>query len=284
MTGYRRFTLSLAAVCALVFWLDAPAGLARGRAPQAGVHLTPNGYRVPVYGMSRVKAKDGTFSNECLRLSNQQIEATRFGRSVSRAMARWSPHATVQAAGDPSKATFRIIYTDAPGQGFNDSRDGAARKRALEASMAAWSQVLQGTIPIVIQARMEAPEDRQRPAGVGGPGRPGRPGGHRVPDRAGLPAGRRGRAAGTGQRGRHRDRLQPRYQLGLLDQWRRPARQGQLRLRHHPRDRARPRLHRQLRLRDGRAAEPDSICLRRVHQSRLQPSQPADRSRRRTRS
>ena len=159
MTGFRRFTLSLAAVCAFVFWLDAPAGLARGRAPQGGVHLTPNGYRVPVYGMSRVKAEDGTFANQCLRLSNQQIESTRFGRSVSRAMARWSPHATVHAAGDPSKATFGIIYTDAPGQGFNDSRDGAARKRALEASMAAWSQVLQGTIQIVIQARMEASDD-----------------------------------------------------------------------------------------------------------------------------
>ncbi len=157
MTVYRRFTLSLAAVCALVFWLDAPAGLARGRAPQAGVHLTPNGYRVPIYGMSRVKAKDGTFSNECLRLSDHQIEATRFGRSVSRAVTRWSPHATVQAVGDPSKAAFKIIYTDAPGQGFNDSREGAARKRALEASMAAWSKVLQGTIAIVIQARMEAP-------------------------------------------------------------------------------------------------------------------------------
>jgi hypothetical protein len=76
-------------------------------------------------------------------------------------MARWSPQATVQAVGDPSKATFRIIYTDAPGQGFNDSREGAARKRALEASIAAWSKVLQGTIPIVIQARMEAPEDEE---------------------------------------------------------------------------------------------------------------------------
>lgn len=157
MTVYRRFTLSLAAACALVFWLDAPTGLAR--APQAGVYLTPNGYRVPVHGMSRVKAKDGTFSNECLRLSNPQIEAYRFGRSVSRTMARWSPYATVQAAGDPLKATFRMLYTDAPGEGFNDPREGAARKRALEAAMAAWSQVLQGTIPIVIQARFEMSED-----------------------------------------------------------------------------------------------------------------------------
>lgn len=157
MTVYRRVTISLAAACALVLWLGSPAGLAR--APQAGVYLTPSGYRVPVYGMSRVKAADGTFSNECLRLDNPQIDALRFGRSVSRAMARWSPRASVQAAGDPVKATFKIIYTDAAGQGFNDTRDGAARKRALEASIAAWSKVLQGTVEIVIQARMEAPKD-----------------------------------------------------------------------------------------------------------------------------
>jgi hypothetical protein len=155
MTVYRRFTISVAAVCALVVWLGSPAGLAR--APQPGVHLTPNGYRVPVYGMSRVKAADGTLSNECRRLTEPQIESMRFGRSVSRAMARLSPRVSVQAA----KAVFEIIYTDAPGEGFNDARDGAARKRALEASVAAWSQVLEGTIPIVIQARMEAPEDEE---------------------------------------------------------------------------------------------------------------------------
>lgn len=159
MTVYRRFTISLAAACALALWLGSPASFAR--APQGGVHLTPSGYRVPVYGMSRVKAADGTFSNECLRLTEPQIESLRFGRSVSRAMARWSPQASVQAAGDPVKAKFRIVYTDAPGEGFNDARDGAARKRALEASIAAWSQVLQGTIPIVIQARFEAPEDEE---------------------------------------------------------------------------------------------------------------------------
>ncbi|MDO8681685.1 MAG: hypothetical protein Q7R30_24510 [Acidobacteriota bacterium] len=157
MTVYRRFTISLAAACALVLWLGSPAGLAR--APQAGVHLTPSGYRVPVYGMSRVKAADGSFSNECVRLNDPQIESLRFGRSVSRAMARWSPQATVQAVGDPVKATFKILYTDAAGAGFNDARDGAARKRALEASVAAWSKVLQGTVEIVIQARMEAPKD-----------------------------------------------------------------------------------------------------------------------------
>ena len=155
MTVYRRFTISLATACALVLWLGSPAGLAR--APRAGVYLTPNGYRVPVYGMSRVKATDGSFSNDCMRLDGPQIESLRFGRSVSRTMARWSPQATVQVAGD--QAIFKIIYTDAPGQGFNDAHDGAARKRALEASLAAWSKVLQGTIPIVIQARMEASED-----------------------------------------------------------------------------------------------------------------------------
>ena len=155
MTVYRRFVVSFAAVCALAVWLGSPAGLARG--PQGGVYLTPNGYRVPIYGMKRVKTADGSYALDCGRLTDPQIEAARFGRSVSRAMARLSPAATVQAAGD--KATFKILYTDAPGEGFNDARDGAARKRALEASMNAWSQVLQGNIPIVIQARFEAPED-----------------------------------------------------------------------------------------------------------------------------
>ena len=155
MTVNRRFTISLAAACVLAVWLGSPTGQAR--APQAGAYLTPNGYRVPIYGMSRVKAADGTFSNDCARLTDAQIQSTRFGRSVSRAMARLSPRVTVQAAGD--KAAFKIIYTDAAGEGFNDSRDGAARKRALEASMAAWSKVLQGSIPIVIQAHFEESED-----------------------------------------------------------------------------------------------------------------------------
>ena len=158
MTVNRRFAISLAAAFALVLWVGSPTGLAR--APQGGVHLTPHGYRVPVYGMKRVQLEDGSYALDCGRLTNPQIEAFRFGRSVSRAMARLSPHASVQAVGDPEKASFKIIYTDAPGRGFNDSREGAARKRALEASIAAWSKVLQGTIPIVIQARMEAPEDQ----------------------------------------------------------------------------------------------------------------------------
>lgn len=158
MTIYRRFAISLAAACALILWMGTPAGLAR--ASQGGFYLTPHGYRVPVYGMSRVKAADGTFSNDCVRLTEPQIESMRFGRSVSRAMTRVSPQATVQAAAD--KATFKVVYTDAAGAGFNDARDGAARKRALEASIAAWSKVLQGTIPIVIQARMEAPKDEKK--------------------------------------------------------------------------------------------------------------------------
>jgi hypothetical protein len=160
MNAYRRFTLSLAAAAALVIWIASPVGFAR--APQSGIHLTPNGYRVPVYGMSGGRGADGVFATECVRLTESQIEGLRFGRSVGRAEAALSPRATVQAHGEATRAKFEVIYTDAAGEGFNDSRDGAARKRALEASLTAWSKVLQGTIPIVIRARMEKSEDKER--------------------------------------------------------------------------------------------------------------------------
>ncbi len=159
MNAYRRFTLSLAAAAALVTWIASPVGLAR--APQSGIHLTPSGYRVPVYGISGSPGADGVFGTACVRLTDSQIEGLRFGRSVGRAEAALSPRATVQMHGEATRAKFEVIYTDAAGEGFNDSRDGAARKRALEASMTAWSKVLQGTIPIVIRARMEKPKDKE---------------------------------------------------------------------------------------------------------------------------
>jgi hypothetical protein len=96
----------------------------------------------------------------CLRLNDAQIEAARFTRAVSRAVRNGSPRATVQAV--RGGRAFEIIYADAPGRGFNDAREGAARKRALEAAMSAWALVLDTTIPIYIEARMEEPEDEDQ--------------------------------------------------------------------------------------------------------------------------
>ena len=167
MTSKRRFTLSLALVAAGAVWFATSSGSAR--APQAGVYLTPNGYRVPVYGMSVVRGADGRLEISCGQATNGQIESVRFGRSVSRAMSARSPRSTVQAD-TVTAAKFEIIYTDSPGAGFNDPQQGPARKRALEAAFAAWSKVLQGTIPIVVQARMEKGEDDDEDLlAVGGP-------------------------------------------------------------------------------------------------------------------
>ncbi|HWI18327.1 MAG TPA: hypothetical protein VNT81_11305 [Vicinamibacterales bacterium] len=126
--------------------------------PRPGVHLTPKGFRTPVYGMSRV-SRDGQAGVSCQRLSDGQLEAARFSRAVSRGVALRSPRSTVQAV--RGGRAFEIIYADAPGTGFNDAREGAVRKRALEAAMNAWALVLDTTIPIVIEARMEAPDSEE---------------------------------------------------------------------------------------------------------------------------
>ena len=144
----------LVAASALLLWAVSFAGLAG--AEHDGVHLTPNGYRVPVYGMSFTRNAEGELGTTCARLSAPEIERARLTMLVSRALMVSYPRSTVQAT---AGLTFTVIYTDAEGKGFNDSAAGAERKRALEASIAAWSRVIQGTVPIVVQAAMEAPED-----------------------------------------------------------------------------------------------------------------------------
>jgi hypothetical protein len=159
MKNPTRFTLSLAAAVALFIGLTTTDGAARARQP--GAYVTANGFRVPLYGMYLAKGADGGFETKCDHLTQDQIDNSRFGRSVSRAMALRSPHSSVQAVGDDTAATFEVIYTDADGQGFNDPQLGPQRKRALEAALAAWSKVLQGTIPIVIAADMPKPDTDQ---------------------------------------------------------------------------------------------------------------------------
>jgi len=151
MTSIRRFSCSFALAGLLSLFVSAD-GLAG-----PGVHLTPRGFKVPVYGMSRVRGADGQVGTECARLSATQIEQQRLSRSVSRSLLRSSPRVVVQAA--VAGGAFEVFYTDADGEGFLDSRSGGVRRQALEASLNAWAQVLDTTVPIVVEARMEEPED-----------------------------------------------------------------------------------------------------------------------------
>lgn len=155
MSMLRRLISALAAASVLAFWTVSVNGQTAG-AGGPGVHVTPSGYRVPVYGMSFVRNTQGRPGTTCARLTAPQIEITRLGRSVARAFVDSYPRSSVRAA---SGVTFEIVYTDAPGTGFLDAQEGAVLKRAMEASMAAWSAVLQGTVPIVVHARMEEGDD-----------------------------------------------------------------------------------------------------------------------------
>ena len=148
----RRVSLLLGIVGLLVLWLG-PSGSLSG-AGRTGVYLSPSGYRAPIYGMSAIRDAQGNLGSECVRLTATQVEGARFSRSVSRAMLAQAPRSTVQAV---SGLTFQIVYSDASGTGFLDPQHGE-RKKALEASLAAWSKVLQGTVPVVVQAHMESPQ------------------------------------------------------------------------------------------------------------------------------
>jgi hypothetical protein len=154
MTSIRRFSFSFALAGLLSLFASAD-GLMGAERP--GVHRTPRGFKVPVYGMSRVRGANGQVGTECARLSGTQIEQQRLSRSVSRSLLRSSPRVVIQAA--VAGGSFEVFYTDADGSGFRDSRLGSVRRQALEASLNAWAQVLDTTVPIVVEARMEAPED-----------------------------------------------------------------------------------------------------------------------------
>ena len=155
MTSIRRSALSLFVASVFSLWFVSADGLAE--AQRAGLHRTPHGYKVPVFGMSRAHDASGRAGIGCARLTTTQIEHARLSRSVSRSVLRSSPHVDVQAT--VAGGAFEVFYTDVAGEGFRDSRVGAVRRQALEASLVAWSRVLDTTVPIVVQARMEASED-----------------------------------------------------------------------------------------------------------------------------
>ena len=126
-------------------------------ASRQGVYVTRNGFRIPVYGMSRIHDAAGNAGTVCQRLDAAQIDATRFERHVSRAMAVSSPHAVI--GNTTGGATFEITYADPQGSGFNDGAQGETRRRALEAAVLAWTKVIQGTVTIKVSAVMEKQDD-----------------------------------------------------------------------------------------------------------------------------
>jgi hypothetical protein len=153
MISRRPFAVLLTALVVALFWTSASTDVSAGGRP--GTYLTPNGYRTPLFGMSHVRSAAGASGTSCVRLTSEHIAAARFGRRVSRAMQASSPHAVVKGVG----ATFEIIYSDPIGAGFNDSLQGATRRRALEAAVAAWTKVIQGSITIKVTASMEDIDD-----------------------------------------------------------------------------------------------------------------------------
>ncbi len=146
----------------VAFWLSASAvalvfSSTSVSAQGPGVHLTRNGFRTPIFGVSQVRDASGGVSAACATLTPTQVEAARFDRQVSRAMAASSPQAVV--SGGENGATFNITYTDADGTGFNDTVNGATRRRSFEAAVTAWSKVIKAPQPIAIAASMHTLDD-----------------------------------------------------------------------------------------------------------------------------
>ena len=153
MKTISRVFLVSAFIVGLV-WTSPSSLVARASGP--GIYLTPNGYRLPVYGTSQSHEANGNAVTECLRMTGPEIEAARIGRNLSASMMAVSPQATVSTDGG---ASFEITYTDASGTGFNDNSQGATRRRAFEAALSAWSKVLKAEIPIRVEATMPDLDD-----------------------------------------------------------------------------------------------------------------------------
>ncbi len=144
-----RWPVGALAVAVLVLW---SAAWVQAQPEHRGYTLTPNGYRLPVYSSFLVRQSDGRLVTTCRRLTESEIEARELAlltRVTSLSTAR---RATVQAAGG---VTFTVVYSDADGQGFNDATLGATRRTALETSLRAWASVIEGTVPVVVEAKME---------------------------------------------------------------------------------------------------------------------------------
>jgi hypothetical protein len=151
----RRPVLLLCALIAALLWTTGSAGVAGQNGP--GLHLTPNGFRTHLYGVSQTRDANGKVVAGCEALSAPQVDAARFGRRVSRALVASYPQAVVR--GPVGGATFEVTYTDADGTGFNDSALGATRRRAFEAALSVWSKAIDAPHAIKVEASMYEMDD-----------------------------------------------------------------------------------------------------------------------------
>lgn len=147
-----RATFVLSALVAALLWTTGVAGQ-----PGRGIYLTRNGFRAPLYGVSQKHDANGNATTACAALNVAQVDAARMGLRVSRSMLASSLQAIVR--GPAGGATFDIRYTDAEGTGFLATSNGATRRRAFEAAIAAWSKVLHADQPIRVEATMHEMED-----------------------------------------------------------------------------------------------------------------------------
>lgn len=143
----RKFAAPFVVVAALALPIVASA--------QDG-HLTRNGFRTPVFGVSQAKDANGKTVTTCAAVPGSQVEVLRFGRRVSRVMEASSPQAQVSTEGG---ATFVVTYTDAAGTGFQHPGEGGNRRAALEGALRSWSKVLRADQPIRVTASMYAIDD-----------------------------------------------------------------------------------------------------------------------------
>lgn len=101
---------------------------------------------------------------QCLRALSSSREAPRRrtarGRSANApvALGIWGGMMLAVLAGSAPRAAqavpINVTYTDSAGKGFNDPTFGSARRNAFEAAASQWSQLLPGTVPVVISASM----------------------------------------------------------------------------------------------------------------------------------
>lgn len=149
----RRATLMLSALIAVLLWTPTSASAQQG----PGVHVTRNGFRTHLYGISQMHDADGNAAATCAALTAPQVEAARFDRRVSRAMVASSPKTVVR--GPEGGATFEVTYTDAEGAGFKDAAAGATRRRAFETALSVWTKAIKAEQTIKVAAAMHEMDD-----------------------------------------------------------------------------------------------------------------------------
>ncbi len=151
----RRFALLLSAL--VVALLGATTSISGSGPEGRGTYVTRNGFRAPLFGVSKRVDANGNSEAACAALNVPQVEAARIGRRVSRAMLASSPQAVVR--GPAGGANFEVRYTDAEGAGFNHASEGATRRKTLEAALASWAKVIHADQLIRVEASMHEMDD-----------------------------------------------------------------------------------------------------------------------------